>query len=164
MFVPLATTTPLPIYHPPRAKRGSGTNVDPEITRVRTLSRVLDKYMVDPLVGLVLPGAGDLLGSVVGLYTVVIAVRRKLSPVVIARMLMNLALDALFGIVPFIGDLFDLGFKANQRNVELLTDRAQTGGKATAKDWLTIVGAALLFGAAIGLAIYAMVAITRAIF
>lgn len=160
----LATTTPLPIYRAPRAKRGSGTNVDPEIARVRTLSRVLDKYMVDPLIGLVLPGAGDLLGSLVGMYTVVIAARRKMSPVVIARMLMNLALDALFGIVPFIGDLFDLGFKANQRNAELLTERAETGGKATARDWLTIAGAAVLFGAAIGLAIYAMVAIARAIF
>lgn len=160
----LATTTPLPIYQAPRAKRGSGTNVDPELTRVRTLSRVLDRYMVDPLIGLVLPGAGDLLGSLVGMYAVVIAVRRKMSPVVIARMLMNLALDALFGVVPLLGDLFDVGFKANQRNVELLMERSEIGGKATARDWLAIVGAALLFGAAIGLAIYAVVAVTRAIF
>jgi hypothetical protein len=38
----------------------------------------------------------------------------------LARMLGNLGFDALIGLVPVIGDLVDIGFKANRRNVRLL--------------------------------------------
>lgn len=137
--------------------------MDPQLTRVKQIARVFDRYKLDPLMGFILPGAGDILGSLIGLYTVVIAVRRKMSPVVIARMLLNLAIDALFGIVPLVGDLFDLGFKANQKNVELLLARSDRGGKATARDWGMVAAAALAFGAALGLTIYAVVAVVRAI-
>lgn len=137
--------------------------MDPEIERVRRMARILDHYLVDPLIGLVLPGAGDLIGSLLGLYAVSVAIRRKMSPVVVARMLMNLALDALLGVVPLLGDIADIAFKANERNVKLLVDRADRGGKATARDWATIAGAALVFGAAIGLTIYALVAVIRAL-
>ncbi len=147
----------------PRARRGSGTQVDPELERVRRFAKVLDQRFLDPLIGLVLPGAGDLIGSMLGIYTVMLAVRRKLSPVIIARMLTNLALDAAIGIVPLVGDLFDLGFKANTKNVALLTERAETGGKATARDWLHVVGAALAFVLVVGLTIFAVVSLFRAI-
>ncbi len=160
----MAMTTPLPVpYVQPRAQRGSGTQVDPDLDRVRKLSRVLDNRFVDPLIGLVLPGVGDLAGSLLGLYTVAIAIRRKLSPVIIARMLMNLALDAALGIVPFLGDAADWMFKANRRNLALLEARVDNRGKATARDWMAVVGAALAFVAAIGLVIYAIVSVVRAI-
>lgn len=153
----------MPVYLPPRARRGSGTHVDYEVERVRKLSTVLDRYLVDPILGLFLPGAGDIIGSVVGLYTVGIALRRRISPVVIARMLLNLGLDALIGIVPLVGDLFDVGFKANLRNVELLASSAERGGKASARDWAFVGGAALLFVGALALSIFAIVSIVRAL-
>src|SRR5437868_11839412 len=124
-----------------------------EIQRVRTLARVLDHYLVDPLLGLLLPGAGDLVGSLLGLYIVGVAVRRRMSPVIIARMLLNLALDAVLGFVPLVGDIVDFVYKANDKNVALLTDRHVTG-KARARDWLAVGGAAVAFAAVIGLAIY----------
>ena len=150
-----------PAYLPPRAKRGSGTRVDTELERVKRLARILDTYMVDPIVGLILPGAGDIIGSLLGMYTVSLAFKRKVSPVIIARMLLNLALDALLGIVPLLGDIADVGFKANNKNVALLSERAT--GKASAKDWAFVVGAALLFFATIGLAVYGIVTLVRAI-
>jgi hypothetical protein len=150
-------------YLAQRPRRATGTRMDPEVERVRRMARVLDHYMVDPLIGLVLPGAGDLIGSLLGLYTVAVAIRRKMSPVIVARMLMNLALDALLGVVPLLGDITDIAFKANERNVKLLVERADAGGKATARDWAMIVGAALVFGGAIGLTIYALVAVVRAL-
>ena len=152
----------MPSYLPPRAKRGSGTHVDYELDRVKKMATVLDRYMVDPIIGLFLPGAGDVLGSLLGMYTVHMAFQRKLSPVIIARMLLNLALDALLGIVPLVGDLVDVGFKANQKNVALLEER-QTG-KASAKDWAFVVGAALLFFGTIALSVFAIVSLFRAIF
>ncbi|HEU0029133.1 MAG TPA: DUF4112 domain-containing protein [Kofleriaceae bacterium] len=144
----------LPPYVAPRPRRGTGTRTDAELERVRKMARVLDRYMLDPIVGLILPGAGDIVGSLLGLYTVAIALRRRMSPVIVARMLLNLGLDALIGIVPLVGDVADVGFKANTRNAELLIERGETGGRATAKDWLMVVGAGLLFVVAVALAVF----------
>jgi hypothetical protein len=154
----------MPVYLPPRAKRGSGTRVDVEVDRVRRMANVLDKYMVDPVIGLILPGAGDIIGSLLGMYTVSIALKRRVHPVVIARMLLNLGIDALLGVVPLLGDVIDIGFKANQRNAALLSDRSHIGGRASAKDWAFVIGAALLFAGTVFLSIYAIVALFRAIF
>src|SRR4051812_14162655 len=89
------------------AQRGPAARPDRDIERARTFARVLDDYFVDPLLGLVLPGAGDVLGSLLGLYVVMIAVRRRVSPLVIARMLLNLGLDTVAGAVPLLGDAID---------------------------------------------------------
>jgi hypothetical protein len=147
----------------PLARREPAPQLDPELARVKSFARLLDQRFLDPLIGLVLPGAGDLIGSMLGIYTVVLAVRRKMAAVIIARMLTNLALDAAIGIIPLVGDLFDLGFKANTKNVALLTERAGTGGRATARDWLHVAGAALAFAAVVGLTIYAIVSLVRAV-
>jgi len=136
---------------------------DRDIARARALARILDDYFVDPLIGLVLPGIGDVITSVLGLYIVAIALRRRVSPVVIARMLLNLGLDAAIGAVPLVGDVFDFGFRANRRNVALLTDRVATSGRATARDWLAVVAAAAGFVAIVGLVCWAVVALVRAI-
>jgi hypothetical protein len=134
----------------------------PEIARARTLARVLDHYLVDPLLGLVLPGAGDLIGSLLGLYLVAIAVRRRMSPVIVARMLLHLALDAVLGAIPVLGDLADFAYKANERNLALLVGRHETG-KPTARDWLAVAGALAVFAAAVGGVVYAIAALVRAI-
>ncbi len=137
---------------------------DPELERARTLARVLDRYYVDPLLGLVLPGGGDVLGSLLGIYTVVMAARRRVSPIVIARMLMNLAADALLGFIPLLGDIFDFGFKAHVKNLELLANRAQHGGRATTRDWLVVIAASLAYLAVLALVMWGIVALLRAIF
>jgi hypothetical protein len=161
----MATTTPHPLpYRVPRMRTPTGTHVDSDVERVRKLANVLDHNLVDPLMGFVLPGVGDLLGSLLGLYAVMIAIRRRMSPVIIARMLMNLAIDAAIGIVPLLGDLADIAFKANKRNVALLTARAETGGKATARDWLSVIGAAVAFGVVVFVAVYAVARVVRWIF
>lgn len=137
---------------------------DRELGRVRTLARVLDRFYLDPLLGFLLPGGGDVIGSVIGIYTVMLAARRKVSPVIIARMLLNLAADAVLGLIPFLGDLVDIGFKANLRNLDLLAERVEHGGRATARDWLFVVGAALVYATVMVLLVWGAVAIVRAVF
>ena len=160
----MASIGSAPTYLPPDMPMGSGTRRDSEIDRVRTVARVMDRFYLDPLLGLFIPGGGDVIGSVIGIYTVIIAARRKVSPVIIARMLMNLAGDAIIGFIPFLGDLFDLGFKANQKNLALLEDRALHGGRATARDWLVLVGAALAFFGVMALIVWGLVTLFRAAF
>src|SRR5262245_19286556 len=82
------------VIWPPAGSDDGGARTAPDLEQVRKLTRVLDHYLVDPLLGLLLPGVGDLIGSMLGLYLVGLAVQRGTSPVIIARMLLNLALDA----------------------------------------------------------------------
>lgn len=73
----------------------------------------------DAVVGLV-PGIGDVLGAFLSSYVLVEAVRIGVSKAVFFRMVLNVLVETAVGTVPFVGDLFDMAFKANERNVSLL--------------------------------------------
>jgi len=135
---------------------------DADLRRARTIARWLDDRYIDPLIGFLLPGVGDLVGSLFGMYLVAIAARRRMPAIVIARMLLNLAIDAGLGIVPVLGDVGDAAFHANRKNVALLEQRA--GGGSTWRDWAVVVGALLLVLALLGLSIYAAVRVLAWVF
>lgn len=100
---------------------------------VRGLARVLDtavgipgtKFRVglDALLGLI-PGAGDAVGAALSGYIILAAARAGAPRAVLLRMVGNVAVDTLVGAVPVLGDLFDVAFKANARNVRLLEQYA----------------------------------------
>jgi hypothetical protein len=125
-----------------------GGDGEHDIRAAETLAKWLDDRFLDPLLGFALPGVGDVIGSVLGLYVVVVAFKRKLPLVTVARMLVNLGVDALVGAVPIAGDLFDVAWKANKRNVRLLRERHEAR-RDTAGDWLRVAGATLLLLAAV---------------
>lgn len=74
---------------------------------------------LDGLLGLV-PGVGDTATALLSLYFVLEAKRLGVPNGVILRMLANVGLDAAVGSLPLLGDLFDVAFKANRRNLRLL--------------------------------------------
>jgi hypothetical protein len=76
---------------------------------------------LDGLVGLI-PGVGDVATNAITAYIVYRAWRLGIPKSVLLRMLGNLGIDTVVGIVPVAGDLLDLGFKANRRNVRLLRE------------------------------------------
>jgi hypothetical protein len=116
------------------------------LVRARQLVRWADQRFLDPIVGLVVPGLGDTLGAVLGLYMITVGMRCRVPRIVLARMLLNLAVDALTGLVPIVGDLFDFGFRAHRRNLALLESRLREGpAHGRPGDWLVVVGALLLF-------------------
>lgn len=99
------------------------------LRRLRWLSRLLDEAVtipgtnfrvgLDPILGLV-PGAGDVAGLALGAYIVAEAYRLGAPPVLLARMVLNLLVDLAVGLVPVLGDLFDIVWKANVSNLRLL--------------------------------------------
>ena len=135
---------------------------DPAVQRAVALARALDDRFVDPLVGLVLPGAGDLITAGAGVYLVWVAIQRGLPAVVVARMLLNLAIDMIVGAVPALGDLFDFAFRANVYNARLL-ERTEPG-KSTRGDWVVVIGAALLFLLALAVPVTLLVWFLNAVF
>ncbi|WP_262690871.1 DUF4112 domain-containing protein [Kordiimonas aestuarii] len=97
--------------------------------RIYRLARLLDnqfrlpvlgvRFGLDSILGLI-PGAGDTVTAIMAAYIILEAWRLGVSKTTIAKMLGNLVLDWVIGSIPLIGDIFDLGFKANLRNICLL--------------------------------------------
>ncbi len=77
------------------------------------------RFGFDALAGL-LPVVGDLLTGAASLLILHAAWQRGLPRVALLRMLVNILLDTVVGSIPVAGDLFDVLWKANRRNVELL--------------------------------------------
>jgi hypothetical protein len=78
------------------------------------------KYRVglDAFLGLI-PGIGDGLGALISFYIVQRLWQFELPWYLRARMVGNIFLDFVIGAIPFAGDLFDVGFKANSANIAL---------------------------------------------
>ncbi|NDK56986.1 DUF4112 domain-containing protein [Pontibacter fetidus] len=84
------------------------------------------RFGLDPILGL-LPVAGDLASFGVSAMLVMTMARHGASGKLVALMLVNIALDTLIGSIPILGNVFDFFFKANERNVRLLTRHYQEG-------------------------------------
>jgi len=74
---------------------------------------------VDGLIGFV-PGIGDAFGAVLSTYILGQAANLGVPKSVLLRMLFNILIESIIGLIPFAGDIFDMAWKANLRNVRLL--------------------------------------------
>ncbi|NJR70781.1 MAG: DUF4112 domain-containing protein [Synechococcales cyanobacterium CRU_2_2] len=119
------------------------------LKHLRSLSHLLDNAIVipgtklrigiDPILGLI-PGLGDVSGVLFSAYIIVQAARWKLPTATLMKMLSNIGLDWLVGNVPLLGDFFDMGFKANARNVALLESHLNLPGMSRAADgWVVVL-------------------------
>lgn len=77
------------------------------------------RFGADFLLGLV-PGVGDAISLGISGLLIATMAKHGASGKLVARMLANVGLDALVGTIPLAGNAFDLVFKANTRNVELM--------------------------------------------
>ena len=79
------------------------------------------RFGADSLLGLI-PGVGDVAALGLSAYLIMEARRLGAPPATLRRMAMNVGVDAAVGAVPVLGDLFDVVFKANRRNMALLSE------------------------------------------
>jgi hypothetical protein len=148
----LQTAATLPI-----SKREARKQVEVEES-LETLSRWLDdviripgvgwRFGIDSLAGLI-PGIGDTATTLVSFYILASAVRYRVPKVTILRMALNIAIDYIVGIIPFVGDLFDFAWKSNRMNMDLLKNRATVTAEeakqgARTSDWLFVGGVMLV--------------------
>lgn len=109
-------------------------NNDRRLNLVKRVSKLMDeqfsignfKFGIDPLLNL-LPVAGDFSSYIISVAIIITAARYGVSGKVIIKMLGNATLDALIGTIPIIGWFFDFTYKANTRNVKLLTEHYTQG-------------------------------------
>lgn len=122
-------------------------DVETEIEHLRRVSHFLDSKMkvpgtkyrfgADSVIGL-LPVAGDTLTSVFSIYILYKAYLLGISKATVTRMMINIVIDTTVGMLPVVGDLFDAGWKANNRNVELLEKRGSGLGSSKRDKWFAI--------------------------
>jgi hypothetical protein len=145
-------------------RRDAPAERDRALEAATTLAHWLDHRFVDPLLGLLLPGIGDLLASALGMYPVLLAWQRGAPKSLLARMILNLAADAAGGAIPVLGDVWDFLFRAHARNLELLRARAREGEvRGHWTDALVIGGALVVLLAALALPVMAAVWLWRLI-
>ena len=109
--------------------RALDPRVAQDLRRLDRLAQLLDsrfripgtgiRFGLDGIIGLV-PGLGDLATLAPSAYLLVQANRLGASKATMLRMASNTGIDFAIGAVPLLGDIFDVGFKANNRNVALL--------------------------------------------
>jgi len=142
---------------------------DPYLDRLRQWSWLLDqafripgtnvRFGWDVIVGLI-PGLGDLSSPLFGLLIVVQAYRMRVPRLVQARMVINGVVDALLGVVPGLGNVADIFWKANTWNMRLLERHARPGTPHSRFDALVVWGfvVALLAAAVAPILVVAWVA------
>jgi hypothetical protein len=120
------------------ALKAAGPSRADSVARLEFLSRLLDSAFVipgtnqrvgiDALIGLI-PAVGDLVSTALSSYIIWEARQLGLPRWKIARMVANVAADTLLGAIPLAGDVFDVFFRANRRNMRIVRDHLErTGG------------------------------------
>jgi hypothetical protein len=97
------------------------------------------RFGLDAIIGLV-PGLGDLVAPIFTVILLGTALRMRVPAVVLVRMVFNAGIDMLLGIVPVAGDIGDVFWKADLRNMALLERHARPGVPPTTGDYWFVLG------------------------
>ncbi|MGD0892297.1 MAG: DUF4112 domain-containing protein [Terracidiphilus sp.] len=103
------------------------------------------RFGIDGIIGLV-PGLGDVLAGLLSLIIPLAAWIRGVPYVTLVRMVVNLAIGVLVGSIPILGDIFDIAWKANRRNYQLLIRHLDEPRLHTWRDWAFLWFLALALG------------------
>ena len=120
-------------------ERVMGDGVSPELKRAAAdvvapwaekLVRALDdliripgtnqKIGLDPLIGFLVPGAGDVVTGTGSVALLFLALKERVPTIVLLRMCGNILVDTVGGLLPLVGDAFDLVWRSNRRNLDLI--------------------------------------------
>jgi hypothetical protein len=103
------------------------------------------RFGLDGIVGLI-PGLGDILAGLASCIIILAAWFRGVPYVGLIRMVVNLGIDVVVGTIPFIGDAFDVAWKANRRNYALMVRHLRQPRVHTWRDYafLFCIAAVLL--------------------
>jgi hypothetical protein len=119
------------------ASRGFN-DLSTRVERLDRLSRLLDiaftipftriRFGVDAIIGLI-PGFGDWAGVGLSSLIVIEAIRIGIPRALLARMIVNVAIEGAMGFVPVAGDVIDIFWRANRQNMKLLRDHLIAEGR-----------------------------------
>ena len=97
------------------------------------------RFGLDAIIGIV-PGLGDLVAPIFTVILLGTALKMRVPAVVLARMVLIAGIDMLLGLVPLAGDIADVFWKADLRNMALLERHARPGIPPTRSDYWFVLG------------------------
>lgn len=104
------------------------------------------RFGLDGIIGLI-PGIGDVLAGLVSLVIPLAAWIRGVPYIALTRMAVNLGIGVLVGSIPIFGDIFDVVWKTNRRNLRLLHRHLREPRRHTWRDWIFLAALACALGA-----------------
>lgn len=94
---------------------------------------------LDPILGLI-PGIGDMIANLAGSVIILIAAQFRLPKIVLLRMGLNVALNAIIGAIPVFGDIFSIWFRSNVKNAQLLERYVGTENRVSNfSNWIFVI-------------------------
>jgi hypothetical protein len=112
------------------------------------------RFGLDPIIGL-FPIVGEAVTFSISSILILSMVKYGVSRKVIIKMVGNVMIDAVVGSVPLIGDLFDVAYKANQRNYKLLKEH-QLEGKHSGSGTGLLIGVGLVLFLLMGFVLFGL--------
>ncbi|MGL4185473.1 MAG: DUF4112 domain-containing protein [Thiotrichaceae bacterium] len=117
---------------------------------------------LDGLIGLI-PGVGDISAGAISTYILYQALRMGVPTMVVGRMLLNIVMESVVGVIPFFGDIFDFAFKSNKRNVELLREYVDQPDTVKRRSTFTVIITIVGFLLVLGLLVWGMFSLIAAL-
>jgi hypothetical protein len=109
------------------------------VARIERFAHLMDRSIelpvvkwrvgLDGIIGLI-PGVGDTVATAASSWLLAEAWRLGARKRVMGRMGVNLAIDWAVGLVPIVGDILDIGYKANAKNAHMLVHELRHRRKA----------------------------------
>jgi hypothetical protein len=155
-------------------KHGLSRIANSRLAQARALAKLLDRafripgtnitFGLDPILGLI-PGGGDLAGAVFSSWLIMLGSRMGLPKHILMRMVANVAIDTVAGSIPLVGDLFDVAWKSNTRNLALLEQFANSpSGSGRLASRGLVIGAVAIVTLLLIAGIWVSVLLFRALF
>ncbi len=142
--------------------RSDPPNYQQELAWIDTAARMLDsryripgtniRFGLDFLIGLA-PYVGDVVSFAISGLLVAVMARKGASGMALVKMVGNVLIDTIVGAIPLLGDLFDLGYRANLRNLRLLREH-YAEGRHQGSAWPVVIAILVLLLAVMGLLVW----------
>lgn len=140
--------------------------------QVKKLSEILDskyqgplgvKFGWDAILGLI-PGLGDVITSGFSFYIILTASRLGVDSATLLRMGINLLIDNLIDMIPFIGNLFDFYWKANNKNIILMEKALERPEQESIKSRMVLTLVAIMLISFLALSIYGAIKLMQYVY
>ena len=112
------------------------------------------RFGFDPILSL-FPVLGDLVTYIISGALIHAMYQQGASRNVVIKMILNSTLDAVIGAIPLVGTIFDIFYRANDRNIRLLKEHYFEGKHQGSGNGL-LIGIAVVSGIIVVAAIYGM--------
>lgn len=143
----------------------------PQLTQLKKLARLMDsqftgpfgiRFGLDALIGLV-PFLGDIITGLISLFIIFRSAQMGSPPLTLVRMAINVTLDIALTGIPFLGNLADFCWRANDRNIALLEQTLRRPQQTARQSMLIFAGIVAVISCALIASLYLALSLAQAL-